>query len=160
MNQQSGKKVLFVCLGNICRSPAAEIIFRRFVSDAGLGHAITADSAGTISHHEGSAPDERMADALVRHGFRVEGQARKIKPGDLEDFDLIVTMDEQNHRDVLALDPSGVFHNKVRPFVSFCQDHDDLRVPDPYYGGQRGFNHVVALLRDGCRGILDFLKNG
>jgi len=121
MNQQSGKKVLFVCLGNICRSPAAEIIFRRFVSDAGLGHAITADSAGTISHHEGSAPDERMADALVRHGFRVEGQARKIKPGDLEDFDLIVTMDEQNHRDVLALDPSGVFHNKVRPFVSFCK---------------------------------------
>lgn len=148
------RKILFVCLGNICRSPAAEIIFRQQVADEGAADDYLIDSAGTISHHQGSPPDPRMADALKRQGFTVSGQARKILPEDLENFDLIVTMDESNLADVRALDPSGVTHGKIRPFVSFCRDHDDLRVPDPYYGGQRGFDHVIELLKDGCAGIL------
>ena len=99
-----------------------------------------------------------MSEALKRQGFTVAGRARQIEACDLEIFDLIVTMDEANLRDVRSLDPSGKFHAKIRPFVSFCRDHDDLRVPDPYYGGQRGFDHVIELLKDGCEGILAEMK--
>jgi protein-tyrosine phosphatase len=147
-------KVLFVCLGNICRSPAAEIIFRQQVAYEGAADDYLIDSAGTINHHQGSPPDPRMADALKRQGFKVSGRSRKILPDDLENFDLIITMDESNLADVRALDPSGNTHEKIHPFVSFCREHDDLRVPDPYYGGQRGFDHVIELLKDGCAGIL------
>jgi protein-tyrosine phosphatase len=153
------RRILFVCLGNICRSPAAEIVFRQQAADAGRSDEFHIDSAGTIGHHQGSPPDPRMSEALKRQGFTVSGRARKIETKDLETFDLIVTMDESNLADVRGLDPGGKFHAKIRPFVSFCREHDDLRVPDPYYGGQRGFDHVIELLKDGCAGILDELKS-
>lgn len=153
------RRILFVCLGNICRSPAAEIVFRQQAADAGRSDEFHIDSAGTIGHHQGSPPDPRMSEALKRQGFTVSGRARKIQAKDLETFDLIVTMDESNLADVRGLDPGGKFHPKIRPFVSFCREHDDLRVPDPYYGGQRGFDHVIELLKDGCAGILDELKS-
>ena len=146
--------ILFVCLGNICRSPAAEIIFRKQAADAGLTDGFHIDSAGTIGHHEGSPPDPRMSEALHRRGFPVTGCSRKIRREDLANFDLIVTMDETNLADVRWLDPEGHFHDKIRPFMSFCRRHSDPRVPDPYYGGQRGFDHVIDLLEDGCEGIL------
>lgn len=148
-------RILFVCLGNICRSPAAEIIFRKIISDAGREADFEVDSAGTIGFHQGAPPDSRMAAALTRDGFTVTGAARQIHPADLQTYDLIVTMDETNFSEVQALDPSAASHTKIRPFVSFCRHHDDLRVPDPYYGGQRGFDHVMNLLRDGCQGILE-----
>ena len=151
-------RVLFVCLGNICRSPAAEIIFRKQVTDGGRAKDFEIDSAGTIGHHQGSPPDSRMSAALERQGFTVRGRARQIKTADLENFDLIVTMDETNFSDVQRLDKTGKLHLKIRPLVSFCRHHDDLRVPDPYYGGQRGFDHVIALLEDGCAGILESLR--
>lgn len=150
-------RVLFVCLGNICRSPAAEIIFRQQVADGGRAADFEIDSAGTIGHHAGSPPDSRMAESLGRHGFTVEGRARQIQGADLANFDLIVTMDETNLSDVQRLDTTGKLHSKIHPFVSFCRHHDDLRVPDPYYGGQRGFDHVIELLKDGCEGILESL---
>lgn len=150
-------RVLFVCLGNICRSPAAEIIFRQQAADAGRAEDFEIDSAGTIGHHQGSPPDSRMAAALERQGFTISGRARQITAADLENFDLIVTMDESNLSDVQRLDKTGKLHSKIRPFVGFCRHHDDLRVPDPYYGGQRGFDHVIALLEDGCAGILESL---
>jgi protein-tyrosine phosphatase len=160
MASTSPHRVLFVCLGNICRSPAAEIIFRKLVAEAGREADFEIDSAGTISHHCGAAPDSRMASSLTSQGYRVEGKARQIQPDDLERFDLIVTMDESNLADVRSLDPAGTAHRKIHPFVSFCRDHDDLRVPDPYYGGQRGFDHVIRLLEDGCEGILGHFKAG
>ncbi len=95
-----------------------------------------------------------MAESLEKLGYTISGQSRQILPSDLQHFDLIVTMDEANLKDAQHLDPSGALHGKIRPFVSFCRDHDDARVPDPYYGGQRGFEHVIRLLEDGCRGIL------
>lgn len=147
-------RILFVCMGNICRSPAAEIIFRKFVADARREEDFEIDSAGTIGHHAGAPPDTRMSDSLERHGYTVKGCARQIRADDLVSFDLIVTMDESNLTDVRKLDPSGELHSKIRPLVSFCKEHDDLRVPDPYYGGQRGFDHVIRLLEDGCAGIL------
>jgi protein-tyrosine phosphatase len=147
-------RILFVCLGNICRSPAAEIIFRHQAAAAGMAGDFHIDSAGIIGHHEGSPPDSRMAAALQRRGFPVTGRARKIHREDLRNFDLIVTMDETNLADVRGLDPNGAFHVKIHPFMSFCRRHNDPRVPDPYYGGQRGFDHVITLLEDGCEGIL------
>ncbi len=150
-------RILFVCLGNICRSPAAEIIFRKQVTDSGRAEEFEIDSAGTIGHHAGSPPDSRMSESLGRHGFAVEGRARQIQNVDLEAFDLIVTMDETNLSDVRRLDTTGTARAEIRSFVSFCRRHDDLRVPDPYYGGQRGFDHVIELLKDGCAGILESL---
>ena len=147
-------QILFVCLGNICRSPAAEIIFRQQAADAGRSDEFQIDSAGTIGFHHGSPPDPRMSEALERHGFTVSGRSRQIDASDLETYDLIVTMDESNLNAVRDLDPEGTFHGKIRPFVGFCRTFDDLRVPDPYYGGQRGFDHVIELLKDGCQGIL------
>jgi protein-tyrosine phosphatase len=99
-----------------------------------------------------------MSQALRQKGFTICGRARKIAIEDLEDFDLIVTMDESNLEDVRKLDPTGAHHPKIRPLVGFCSTHTDLRVPDPYYGGQRGFDHVIRLLEDGCQGILDELS--
>ena len=127
------------------------------MDDAGRADDFQIDSAGTIGHHQGAPPDPRMSDALERNGFTVQGRSRKIEAADLENFDLIVTMDESNLTDVRRLDPTGRLHPKIRPLVSFCRTHDDLRVPDPYYGGQRGFDHVISLLGDGCGGILEEL---
>jgi protein-tyrosine phosphatase len=151
-------RVLFVCMGNICRSPAAEIIFRKFVHDAGLDAVFEIDSAGTIGYHHGSPPDSRMAATLERHGYTVSGHARQIRAEDLAHFDWIITMDESNASEVRQLAKSKAQQEKIRPLVGFCSDHDDPRVPDPYYGGQRGFDHVVALLEDGCMGLLNALK--
>lgn len=145
-------------MGNICRSPAAEIIFRKLVADAGRSDDFEIDSAGTIGHHEGAPPDPRMAACLMEKGYTVEGCARRMDAEDLDAFDLILTMDESNLGDVRSLDKTGDYHSKIRPFVSFLRHHDDARVPDPYYGGQRGFDHVIRMLEDGCGGILESLK--
>jgi protein-tyrosine phosphatase len=148
-------RVLFVCMGNICRSPASEIIFRQLVADAGRGEEIEIDSAGTLGFHQGDPPDARMAATLRDHGYTVAGRARQIRAADLAAFDLIVTMDEDNLAAVRSLDREGRFHAKIRPLVEFCREHRTARVPDPYYGGQQGFELVVKLLEDGCAGILD-----
>lgn len=155
---RSPYRLLFVCLGNICRSPAAELVFRHLATVAGRADEFEIDSAGTLGYHAGAPPNDRMAAALRHRGFAVSGRARRIQRSDLESFDLIVTMDETNQEDVCRLDASGEHHEKIRPFVSFCRYHDVPRVPDPYYGGQRGFDHVIALLEDGCAGILESRK--
>lgn len=147
-------RILFVCLGNICRSPAAEIVFRKLATDAGLAQRFEIDSAGTLGYHCGSPPDRRMAATLGSLGYAVTGNARQIRASDLENQDLIVTMDDDNLAEVRKLDRSGAHHEKIRSLVEFCREHPDLHVPDPYYGGQAGFDHVIRLLEDGCAGIL------
>jgi protein-tyrosine phosphatase len=147
-------RVLFVCMGNICRSPAGENIFCKLVADAGRATDFEIDSAGTIGFHEGSPPDPRMVAALRERGYPASGRARQIRPADLEKFDLIVTMDEENLANVRRLDAKGLHHGKIRPLVGFCTFHQAPRVPDPYYGGQRGFDEVIDLIEDGCSGIL------
>jgi protein-tyrosine phosphatase len=147
-------RVLFVCMGNICRSPAGEIIFRQLVANAGRSEEIDIDSAGTLGFHAGDPPDARMAATLRAHGYTVAGHARQIETSDLADFDLIVPMDEDNLATIRNLDSTGEFHDKIRPLVGFCRHHRTPRVPDPYYGGQQGFELVVKLLEDGCAGIL------
>lgn len=151
-------RVLFVCMGNICRSPAAEIIFRKLVDDSGLSDRFEIDSAGTISYHAGNLPDRRMSETLRKRGYSVTGEARQIRTRDLSHFDYILTMDEMNLEEVRSLDPSGTHHGKIIPMVRFAGHHDDPHVPDPYYGGQQGFEHVANLLEDACAGLLRFLR--
>ncbi len=147
-------RVLFVCLGNICRSPAGENVFRKLVEDAGRGEEFEIDSAGTADYHPGAGPDPRMAATLRDRGYPAEGRARQIKPRDLEDFDLILTMDEENLANVRKLDRDGKHHGKIRPMTGFCSRHQASHVPDPYYGGQQGFERVIDLLEDACEGVL------
>lgn len=146
--------VLFVCMGNICRSPAAEIIFRKLVTEAGASDRVRIDSAGTIRYHQGAPPDSRMSAALKARGYKPEGHARHIKPEDLASFDLIVTMDEENLHYVEELASDHPTTATIRPLVSFCTTLNPPRVPDPYYGGASGFDHVIDILEDGCQGIL------
>ena len=154
------KSILFVCMGNICRSPAAEIVFRKMAEDAGLEDELTIDSAGTINYHTGNPPDPRMSEALDQKGYRVAGRARQVQAEDLERFDLILTMDEDNLADVRALDGKGVYGDKIRAFVEYLEHHDAPRIPDPYYGGQKGFDQVIELLEDGCTGLIHQLEDG
>ncbi|MGB3491430.1 MAG: low molecular weight protein-tyrosine-phosphatase [Elainellaceae cyanobacterium] len=148
-------KLLFVCLGNICRSPSAEGIMNHLINERSLGDRITCDSAGTSSYHIGSDPDRRMTAAAQRRNIVLEGQARQFTAQDFEAFDLILAMDKENYRDMLRLDTTGRYQDKVRLMCSFCSEHSDEEVPDPYYGGSEGFNYVIDLLLDACGGLLD-----
>lgn len=149
-------RLLFVCLGNICRSPAAENIMNHQIAQRGLSDAITCDSAGTSSYHIGSSPDRRMAQAAQQQlGIVLQGRARQFTAEDLQQFDWILAMDQDNYRDILALDPSHQYADKVRLMCSYCRHHDRQDVPDPYYGGAEGFRYVIELLNDACEGLLD-----
>jgi protein-tyrosine phosphatase len=153
-------KLLFVCLGNICRSPSAENIMNHLIKQAGLGDRIICDSAGTSSYHIGSPPDRRMSAAAVEKlGFKLQGQARQLQKSDLEEFDLILAMDRDNYENILILDRSGKYHHKVRLMCDFCSKYNFKEVPDPYYGGTEGFNQVIDLLVDACQGLLQHVSS-
>ncbi len=152
-------KLLFVCLGNICRSPAAENIMRLLVAQAGLSDQILCDSAGTSNYHVGSPPDERMVEAARQRGMTFVGTARQLTFKDLQEFDLILAMDRQNYLHILSLDPYGRYHHKVKMMCEFCQTHLDTQVPDPYYGGEEEFNYILDLLTDACTGLLEFVRH-
>jgi len=151
-------KLLFVCLGNICRSPAAENIMNYLVEKANLQDEIICDSAGTSGYHIGSPPDGRMVAAAAKKGMDFVGEARQFKPKDFEDFDLILAMDRQNYEDIMSQDPKGIYEDKVKMMCDFCTRHSLKEVPDPYYGGSEGFNKVIELLKDACEGLLEELK--
>lgn len=150
-------RVLFVCMGNICRSPAADIVCHRLATEAGLDGRLEIDSAGTISYHSGNPPDPRMSETLAARGYQIEGRARHIKRRDLETFDLILCADRDNHDDVRSLDPGGTTHDKIRFITDYCREHDADHVPDPYYGGQAGFERVADLIEDACSGLIEEL---
>src|SRR5262245_49365972 len=148
-------KVLFVCMGNICRSPAAEGVFKSMIKKHQLEDQIYCESAGTSGHHVGDLPDSRMREHAERRGYRLDSQARQFHPDDFVKFDLIVTMDPSNYRNVLRLDPSGLHKDKVIPMAKLCAQLDITEVPDPYYGGPEGFNEVLDIVEDGCLGLLE-----
>ena len=152
-------RVLFVCMGNICRSPTAESVMRGLVAHAGLSERIMLDSAGTGGWHVGAPPDARSVAAALRRGIRVEGAARKVQLADFDDFDLIVALDGANARDLRCLAPDDRAAAKVRLLREFDPAADgDLDVPDPYYGGDDGFGRVLDLVDAACRGLLDDLR--
>ena len=143
-------RLLFVCMGNICRSPSAEAVMRHLVAGAGLQDAIEVDSAGTGGWHAGARPDRRATAAARSRGIVLDGAARQVTARDFHDFDLLLAMDEDNLRDLLALAPSGTEH-KVRKLAA-------VDVPDPYYGGELGFETVLDIVTDACAGLLDELR--
>jgi protein-tyrosine phosphatase len=151
-------KLLFVCLGNICRSPSAEGIMNHLIQQRGLQGQIVCDSAGTSSYHIGSPPDRRMTAAAAARQITLEGKARQFQRSDFEEFDLILVMDKDNYEDILWLDRGGEYTHKVKLMCDFCRHHRDREVPDPYYGGEAGFTYVIDLLLDACEGLLDHVQ--
>jgi protein-tyrosine phosphatase len=147
-------RLLFVCLGNICRSPAAENMMNHLLRQEQLETVIVCDSAGTSSYHIGSAPDRRMTLAAKARGIELTGKARQFTAHDFEDFDLILAMDRANYRDILAIAPQSHYQPKVKLMGDYALNHRASEVPDPYYGGQEGFNQVLDLLEDACQGLL------
>ena len=150
-------RVLFVCMGNICRSPTAEGVMRSLADEAGLGDSIVIDSAGTGGWHAGNPPDGRSVAAAARRGIRVDGAARQVQRADFERFDLLLALDGANARDLLRLAPDADGAAKVRLLREFdpaSAASGELDVPDPYYGGADGFDHVLDLVDAACRGLL------
>ena len=148
-------KVLFVCLGNICRSPAAQGILEHIVRENGMQDMIEVDSAGTYSGHRGELPDRRMRTAALYRGFALTHKARPVSSLDFLDFDLIVAMDDQNYEDLMHLAPSVEATHKVHRMAEFLKDRQMSYIPDPYYMGADGFRLVLDLLEDGCGNLYD-----
>ncbi len=152
-------KLLFVCLGNICRSPAAENIMNYLAAEAGVSKEIECDSAGTGNYHVGNPPDRRMRAAAAKRQIPMVGSARQFTTADFTAFDLILAMDRENYHNILALDPQGQYRDKVKLMCDFATNHSDTEVPDPYFGGAEGFDYVIDLLTDACGGLLSHIES-
>jgi len=154
-------RLLFVCMGNICRSPTAEGVMAHLLEHEGLTGAVTIDSAGTGGWHAGSPPDERSTAAAARRGILLEGAARRVRARDFVDFDRLLCADEANLRDLRAIAPDAAARGKVRRLREFdpaAVAAGTLDIPDPYYGGGRGFEDVLDLVEAACRGLLADLR--
>ncbi len=156
MNIKEISSVLFVCMGNICRSPSAEAVFRNKAQAQGLSLRI--DSAGTVGAHVKEKPDHRAQKMGAERGYSFEGiKARKVLTQDFEDFDLILAMDNANLEDLLKIAPEHL-QSKAMLFLDFAENHEENEVPDPYYGGANGFRYVLDLVEDASDGLLNRLN--
>lgn len=156
MNRKT--KVLFVCMGNICRSPTAHGVFRHLVEQAGLAHAIEIDSAGTHAYHVGNPPDKRSMQTARQRGIEMADlRARKIEFSDLIEYDYVLVMDEENYANVVDMANSEL-KPKVRYFLEFAPDLNIKFVPDPYYGGEQGFEDVFDMVEAASKGLLEAIK--
>ena len=152
-------RVCFVCLGNICRSPTAEGVFRHLISEAGLGEAVEIDSAGTAGHHSGEPPDVRARVAGKRAGIEVRGRARQFVREDFDRFDYVIAMDTSNLVDLLRLTAEPALQKKPRLLRSFDPAAPPrASIPDPYYGGDAGFDEVLELCRSACQCLLQEIR--
>ena len=151
--------VLFVCMGNICRSPTAEGVFRHQVEEAGLSDRITIDSAGTHDYHIGKSPDRRAQQAALRRGCDLSGlRGRQVGLNDFHEFDYILAMDKENLLNLERICPLQHRH-KLNLFLAFSKEFSQREVPDPYYGGEQGFERVLDMVVDAASGLLDEIKS-
>ncbi len=157
ITRETPLRICFVCLGNICRSPTAEGIFQHLVNERGLSDRFYIDSAGTSAWHIGEPANSKSQQVANKHGVKLLSRARAFDTRDFEEFDLILAMDEQNHKDILSLDPRGTHHHKVRMMRDFDPQPDDPSVPDPYFGGMDGFQNVFDVLHRSSARLLDLL---
>ena len=149
-------RVLFVCLGNICRSPIAQGVFENVLRREGLEAEVSVDSAGTGTWHVGEPPDQRAQRSASSRGLDLSTQrARRIAPEDCETFDYVLTMDEENYRAVASLCRGSAV---VRPFLDFAKDTPESEVPDPFYGGSEGFEHVLDLVEEASEGLIEDIR--
>lgn len=151
-------KILFVCLGNICRSSAAEEIMRQQLVAAGLDTMVTVDSAGLINYHEGELTDPRMRDHAFRRGYKITHRSRPIQTADFQYFDLIIGMDHSNIQSLRRLAQTPQQKAKIHLITEFTLNTIADIVPDPYYGGPSGFEHVLDLLEDCTSGLVSYLQ--
>ena len=157
MNDKQVTSVLFVCTGNICRSPTAEGVFRHFVREADLAERVEVDSAGTHAYHTNEPADRRANAAAERRGYSLADiRARRVQDKDFDTFDYIIAMDRDNLA-LLTEQADAEHHHKIRLFLEFASGHED-EVPDPYYGGAAGFERVLDLIEDASRGLLGTLQ--
>ena len=146
--------ILFVCLGNICRSPAAEGVFLDLIKNENVENQFHVDSAGTGDWHIGELPDKRMRSAALRRGVELTSRARQISKEDFNKFEYILVMDDSNYKNVISLTNSNEHKQKVKMFTEFQQEFDSEIVPDPYFGGEEGFDSVLDLVTDCSKGLL------
>ncbi len=151
-------KILFVCLGNICRSPAAEGVMYYYLRQRNLEDQIYVDSAGTASYHQGERADLRMREHAELRGFKLLSLSRPVEIDDFFEFDKIIAMDQSNYQDLLAMCPEENLKSKIEHFVSYASKFNEPGVPDPYYGGADGFEYVLDIIEEGCKNILDQLE--
>ena len=152
------KKILFVCLGNICRSSSAEEIMRTLVKQAGLEQKIEMDSAGILNYHQGELPDSRMRMHASRRGYELTHRSRPICTDDFFEFDWLIGMDDRNIQDLKDRAPSPEAEKKICRMTDFCRVKQVDYVPDPYYGGAQGFENVLDILEDACSGLLEEIR--
>ena len=153
------KKILFVCMGNICRSPAAEGIIKKYIENEKLENKIYVESAGTIDYHTGELPDDRMRRHGLTRGYTFDSRARQFNPDkDFDEFDLIITMDNDNYSNIRGLDNKNVYSHKINKMADFISDKNITEVPDPYYSGTDGFEFVLDILEDGTKNLLTKIK--
>ena len=153
------KRILFVCMGNICRSPSGEAVMNKLVKRAGLQDKVECDSAGTIAYHEGDPADARMKRHALRRGYKLNSIARKFRFGDFKNFDYIIAMDMENYSDLTAMDRNQEYNHKIHLLTDFAQNGKYHEVPDPYYGGPEGFENVLDIVEESCKGLLEKIKS-
>ena len=154
------QRILFVCLGNICRSPAAEAMMQVLIERNGLTDSITLDSAGTYGGHSGERSDARMRRAAEARGIPMTHRARQVREEDFECFDMIIAMDDNNYENLFRLAPDRAAQQKIYRFREFLRHNPDWSyIPDPYYEGQEGFELVLDLLEDGCNTLIEQLMS-
>ena len=151
-------KILFVCLGNICRSSSAEEVMRTFVKREGLEEMIEVDSAGILSYHQGELPDSRMRMHAYHRGYELIHRSRPVCTEDFFKFDMIIGMDDRNIQDLKERAPSPEAEKKIYRMTDYCRTKLVDYVPDPYYGGASGFENVLDILEDACEGLLEEIR--